>query len=118
METIEKIELSEAVRWGREALGEMLSSNKRTTDDIDARALHTLIVYANCVDSRTVAGSCLIVGGFLCAVLALLLGIIGAALAIAGKNVTSGTVGIYTLTFGLFAVVQFLVVRLTRKHKG
>lgn len=117
MELIKKMPIEEAAKWANETLDEMLGRGGCTPEDEDVRALETLRDNAETTDNATLAGSCMILGGLLCAALGLVLGLCGSIYVPMGKIAASQQLGPYALGFALFAVVQFTAVRLTRRGR-
>lgn len=117
MELIKKMPADEAARWADETLDEMLGRGGCTAEDEDVRALETLRDCASTMDNATLAGSCLILGGLLCAALALVIGLCGSIYVPMGRIAASQQLGPYALGFALFAVAQFTAVRLTRRGR-
>ena len=114
--TIKRLPLDEAARIGRETQAEMLGRGGCKPNDEAVRMIETLCHHAETIDDKSLAGGCLILGGVLCAALALVIGLCGAIYAGTGKLAVSQQMEHYLLGFALFAVVQFAVVRLTKRR--
>lgn len=117
MEAIKRLPLDEATRIGQECLAEMLEQGA-DVEDKDVRTFATLCHHAETVDDKSLAGGALIVGGVLCAALALIIGLCGAFYARSAPDTVSPTLGLYSLGYGLFAVLQFSLVRMTKRRGG
>ena len=114
---IKRLPLDEAARNAQECLAEMLEQGANV-EDKDVRTFATLCHHAKTIDDKSLAGGALIVGGVLCAALALIIGLCGAFYARSAADTTSPMLGLYSLGYGLFAVLQFCVVRLTKRRGG
>jgi len=114
---IKHLPREEAAKEGREALKDLLSEGK-TEDDKAVRALWTLIDSTETMDDKTTAGACLILGGVLCAALAVACAFTGAIYV--PMNYISGSEAMrpYAFWFAVFAVVCFTLVRLTKGQKN
>ena len=111
MEMIKTMPREEAVKWAEEAVAEMLERGGASPEDEDVRALETLRIVTATPDDKTVAGIVLLIGGFICAALALATGICGSIYAPMGKVDVAQTIGPYSFGFAVFAVIQLCAVR-------
>lgn len=118
MEAIKRLSLEEAAHIGRETQAEMLGRGGCKPDDEAVRMFETLCHHAETVDDKSLAGGALIIGGLLCAALAFIIGLCGAFYARSAPDTVSPVMGLYALGYGLFAVLQFCVVRLTKRRRG
>lgn len=116
MEETKKMPLETAAKLGRSIQDEMLEKGIPANDE-EVLMFEALCDHAETMDNPTLAGSCLIVGGVLCAALAFALSMMGALFIVQGKMSTSPHIGLYALGYSLFAVLQFSLVRLTRRWK-
>lgn len=115
MEAIKRLPLEEAARIGRECLTEMLEKGADVEDE-DVRTVATLCHHAETIDDKSLAGGALIIGGVLCAAVAFVIGLCGAYYARSSSGNVPADLGLYALGYGLFAVLQFCVVRLTKRR--
>ena len=111
MEMIKTMPREEAVKWAEEAVAEMLERGGASPEDEDVRALETLRIVTATPDDKTVAGIVLLIGGFICAALALATGICGFIYAPMGKVDVAQTIRPYSFGFAVFAVIQLCAVR-------
>ena len=118
MEVIKGLPLDEAARMGRETQAEMLGLGGCKPDDEAVRMFETLCHHAETIDDKSLAGGVLIIGGVLCAALGLIIGLCGAFYARSAAGSVSPMLGLYALGYGLFAVLQFSAVRLTKRRGG
>lgn len=117
MEAIKRLPLEEAARIGQECLAEMLEQGA-DVEDKDVRTFATLCHHAETVDDKSLAGGALIIGGVLCAAVAFVIGLCGAYYARGSADNVPASLGLYALGYGLFAVLQFCTVRMTKRRGG
>ncbi len=113
---IKHIPREDAAKIGREALEDMLKGGK-TEEHVEARALWTLIDSAETMDDKTTAGACLILGGVLCAALAVACALAGCGYIVKHYIDSAEALLPYCKGFSIMTIVCFGIVRLTKTTK-
>jgi hypothetical protein len=114
--SIKHLPREEAAKEGREALKDLLNEGK-TEDDKAVRALWTLVDHAETMDDKTTAGACLILGGVLCAALALACALAGCGFIFKHYIDSAEALLPYCKGFSIMTIVCFGIVRLTKTTK-
>jgi hypothetical protein len=110
---IKHLPREEAAKEGREALKDLLNEGK-TEDDKAVRALWTLIDSAETMDDKTTAGACLILGGILCATLAIACALAGCGFIFKHYIDSAVEMRHYAVGFSAVTILCFGLVRMTK----
>jgi hypothetical protein len=113
---IKHIPREDAAKIGREALEDMLKGGK-TEEHVEVRALWTLVDHAETMDDKTTAGACLILGGVLCAALALACALAGCGFIFKHYIDSAEALLPYCKGFSIMPILCFGVVRLIKTTK-
>jgi hypothetical protein len=114
--SIKRLPREEAAKEGREALNDLFNEGK-TAEDTEVRALWTLIDHAETMDDKTTAGGCLILGGVMCAAVAIACALCGVVYI--PMHYLQGSLAMrpYAFWSAVFAVSCFTMARLTKSKK-